>query len=298
MRLLLVLLILVTMTGCAKGLVIAVTFPSLKYDVKMIAPKDRIVSIAKPGVDPHTYQLTPHDIELLKRADVIISTAHTPFELKIRDLVRSGEIKAVLIEIPKIPGIRLRRIPGTDMINYHMPIYDPKNYEVFIKYVASVLSRINPKGRYIERANRVCEEVESIVRSCKRLNVTAVADVPPDQYAVEWLGVRVKYVLIRNPGLPVLPKDYERVVESVREGKVGLIVVTNSPGRKFLENLASRYGIPVMFIPSPLSNESFVERFKEIAREKTFIPKESPGFLLPILAIPIALRVMRCCRSS
>ncbi|MEM3892849.1 MAG: hypothetical protein QXR12_02735, partial [Thermofilum sp.] len=48
------------------GLRIAVTFPSLYEDVKaLLCEGDTVVSIAPPGVDPHEYQLSPKDVELL-----------------------------------------------------------------------------------------------------------------------------------------------------------------------------------------------------------------------------------------
>ncbi|HIP25359.1 MAG TPA: ABC transporter substrate-binding protein, partial [Archaeoglobus profundus] len=110
---LVVLLLSLLLLGSAKGLTIIVTFPNLEEDIKLVAPKDVIKSIVPVGVDPHTYQLTPDDIESLKRADVIISTAHTHFEMKIKKMVENGEIKAKLVEIPEIPGIKILKNPVT-----------------------------------------------------------------------------------------------------------------------------------------------------------------------------------------
>ena len=64
-----------------------VSFPNLAYDVGLLACEDdRIVSLAPAGSDPHEYQLTPEDVELLRRADLIISTGHVPFEARIKEL--------------------------------------------------------------------------------------------------------------------------------------------------------------------------------------------------------------------
>ena len=101
-----------------RGLYIVVTFPNLKYDVELITCKDdTVVWIAPPGVDPHSYQLTPKNVIDLKKADVIISSAHVPFELEIRDLVQRGEIKGILIEIPRIPDIKILKNPATGEFN-------------------------------------------------------------------------------------------------------------------------------------------------------------------------------------
>ncbi|MET1100861.1 MAG: zinc ABC transporter substrate-binding protein, partial [Pyrodictiaceae archaeon] len=115
-----------------KGLLIVTTFPNLVWDIKQLVCKDdRVKSIVPLGVDPHEYQLTPSDIQLLAKADIIVSTAHTPFEEDIRSLTLEGKLYATLIEIPRIPGIRILRNPVTGQPNYHMLIYDPENYKIF-----------------------------------------------------------------------------------------------------------------------------------------------------------------------
>ena len=96
------------------GLLIVVSFPNLAYDVELLACEDdTVISLAPPGMDPHDYQLTPSDVELLRRADLVISTAHAPFEVDIRRLVEEGRLSTVLVELPHVPGVRLLVNPIT-----------------------------------------------------------------------------------------------------------------------------------------------------------------------------------------
>ncbi len=280
----------------ANALNIVVTFSNLKYDVSLIAPNDTVVSIVKPGVDPHSYQLTPRDVEVLERADVIISTAHAPFEFKIEKLVRAGEIKAELVEIPKIPGIVLLRNPMTGKVNLHMPIYDPHNYEVFLRYVAKVLERLNPKGNYLSRANRVCEEVERIVRNTKKLNALAVADQPESQYAVRWLNVSVVGFLVRSPELPALPEDVKRVERELGRVQLAVVLDTKTQASEMLKRMAEERGVPVLVVPSPLEDSSVLKKLEIISKEVESLKgraKSSPGF--EAVALLVALAVGACC---
>ncbi len=280
----------------ASGLNIVVTFPNLKEDIKLIAPNDNVTSVAKPGVDPHLYQLTPNDVKMLKNADLIISTAHAPFEIEIRNLIKSGEIKAKLIEIPKIPHIKILKIPGTEIPNYHMPIYDPKNYETFLKFVANVLEEMNPRGGYIGRAVEVCRKVDEIVAKTKKLNIKAVADTPAVQYAVSWLNVTIVHLLVKAPGVPATPKDIMDVEKAMKD--VQLVVVTNdSIASKTLLRLAKEYGKPVLTIPSPIEDKSVLKKLEIISKEVSELKpsRETPGFGSIVALIAVVL--IACSRS-
>ena len=271
-RMLLPLLLLLSLLllGSAKGLTIIVTFPNLEEDVKLIAPKDVIKSIVPVGVDPHTYQLTPDDIESLKRADVIISTAHTHFEMKIKKMVENGEIKAKLIEIPEIPGIKILKNPVTNTPNYHMPIYDPENYKVFIGFVSENLYNITGDKSYKERAKEVIDEISKIVNSTRKLNVTAVADLPYTQYAVSWLNVDIKYLVMKEHGTSPTPQDLQAIENAMKSGEVKLAVITKDGPKasEILLDLAKKYEIDVLYVPSPISVKSVPDKLKEIHLEE------------------------------
>ncbi len=292
MRWILIIVGITLIVSNANGLNIVTTFSNLKDDVKLIAPNDTVLSITKPGVDPHSYQLTPNDVEVLRDADVIISTAHTPFEMKIRELVNSGEIKAKLIEIPRIPGIKILSNPVTGLPNYHMPIYDPENYKIFLKYIAEELSKLNPNGRYLERANEVCKEIDELVKKTKKFNCIAVADVPVVQYAVSWLNVSIKYLLLKEPDLPALPDDVRRVEEGIENGEVQVVVVTDSKASKILKDLAREYGIPILYVPSPMTEGSTFGKLIKISNEVKGLRverAESPSFRIGLAIVGFAV---------
>ncbi len=259
--------------SAGNGLYILVSFPNLAMDVENITcPGDRVEYIAPPGVDPHSYTLTPADRSRIMAADVVISTAHAGFEYRIRDMSRSGLLHGVLIEIPSIPGIILKRNPATGRVNLHMPIYDPHNYVVFVKYIASVFSRLNPAcaGYYGARAEAVARWVSGIVNETPRLNVSALAESPYIQYAVEWAGIRVEYLLVKEHGVPATPEDMLRIREALSKGEIGLILVSKPAASSFSQqavSLAEEYGVSTLYVPTPMSNSSIPLKLEYISGE-------------------------------
>jgi len=252
------------------GLLIVVSFPNLAYDVELLACEDdTVISLAPPGMDPHDYQLTPTDVELLRRADLVISTAHAPFEVDIRRLVEEGRLSTVLVELPHVPGVRLLVNPITGQPNYHMPIYDPGNYRAFLSYLADVMAELRPrKASYYEHARQVAlKRLDELVRTAPRLNLTAAADLPVVQYAVSWLGVELSFLMVKEHGTPATPGDLVRLEEAFSGRSVRLAVVCEpaaaSASERLLE-LAEEHQVPVLYVPSPLAPASVLEKLSTL----------------------------------
>lgn len=252
---------------------IAVTFPALKFDIELLACEgDTVVSIVPPGVDPHEYQLAPRDVEELRGCDLVVSTGHTPFEVKIAELVEKGELKAKLVEVMSIPGIRLLTNPATGAENLHWPLYDPANYLAFAEHVASVMAELRPScaQAYREKAATLKGELSSLLSRAPRLNATAVGLSPLVQYAVEWAGVKVAYLLVKEHDLPATPEDVAAAERALAKGEVSLIVSVkgeSTPLAEKAEELARRYGKPLIYVSSPLEPSSTLDKLKDTVEE-------------------------------
>jgi zinc/manganese transport system substrate-binding protein len=266
----------------SKGVIILVTFRNLADDIDQIVCKnDRVYSIVPPGVDPHTYSLSIDDVKKAKEASLVISTAHAPFELQLREKID----KSKLIEIPSIPGMRIENIVGTSTPNLHMPIYDPQNYIIFIKYVSRKLAQINTAcaQNYTARANEVIKHVEELVNKAPRLDVDAVGSTPLTQYAVEWLGVRIKALLMVSPEVGVTAESYSKIKEMLADKKVSLaVIVTKDPNKcdpltkadEVLNELAEKYGIQKLCVPAPFLPGSIPSKLKVIVTQAKRILQE------------------------
>ncbi len=284
--------------GSPKGLNLVVTFSNLKYDVDLLAcPSDSVASLVPPGVDPHDYELKPEDVNLLRDADIIVSTAHAPFERLIRDKVTSGEIRAELVEIPKL-GLKILTNPATKQPNYHMPIYDPDNYLKFMERLSGIMARKNPEcaSQYMERYDRVREKILKIKMEAPRLNLSAVAASPVAQYAIEWTGVKVRYLLIKERGVPATPPELAEIRRRALTGEIGVMVLAGNartPLNKKAVEMAEEMGIPWINVPSPLEPRSIPEKLEDVVRSLSNIGEvRSAGMIYGYIPLIITVVVM------
>lgn len=244
----------ITITG-EEGLIIITTFQNIADDVKqLICNNDSVYALVPSGIDPHDYQLTPNDYELLSKANIIVSTAHTHFELKIAELVRSGSLRSILVEIPKITGIKLLSLPNTDILNYHAITYDPDNYLIFITNLSDILITLRPTCRedYAAKLYEVKSLVNDIKERNRNISLSAVASSPLVQYAVTWLGIDIKNFVVREHGNTPLPADII-AIEGLLKNRLVNVVIVSEPGEesdRLLYDLAYKYSIPIIRVPS------------------------------------------------
>lgn len=253
------------------GLRIVVTFSNLVDDINMVkCREDRVVSILPQLVEPHDYYLTPEDVRLLKQANLIISTAHTHFELEIRELIGAGEINSVLIEVPKIPGVKIVKNPATGMDNLHMPIYDPRNYLTFMRNVTETLKRLNPSCSLIYEANYavVKAKVESLLARNTTYLLRGIATKPAAQYAVTWLGVNVTRLVIPEEGVSPTTTTILEIEDMLRTRSVEiLIVIKGDEYSDYLRSLGKQYGVPVIEIPTPFTQGSMISKLEYVVAQ-------------------------------
>ncbi|MEM2009818.1 MAG: zinc ABC transporter substrate-binding protein [Thermosphaera sp.] len=273
MRALMIALIIIGLTGLTpthadeNGLKIVSTFTSLVPDITLLTcPGDVVRGLIPNNVDPHDYALTPNDITSLKNADVIISTAHTQAELSIKELVNSGEVSSILIELTQIEGIVILSNPNTGQPNYHGILYDPLNYIAFAYNLSKTFMNLNPSKKecYVEKYLALQDTLlKNVLMHRSKYYTTAVADTPLTQYAVEWMGIRVIKLLKVEHDLDVAPSDMMKIEELVKNREVGVVVLSTPSSRisSYLEEIALENGLPVLYVESPLTNNSFVSRY-------------------------------------
>jgi zinc/manganese transport system substrate-binding protein len=251
----------------SQGLKVVVTFPFMVRDIEsLLCEDDEVRYLVPPGVDPHDYQLTYSDIEVLSKADLIVSTAHTPFEIKIREMALSKEIKATLIEVPSIPNITFLTIPNTNAINYHGVLFYGDNLAIFVKNITSILISLRSGCRdlYLSRLKATMDRIEKMpLKPLKDLK--AIVDTPALQYLASWLGAEVIQVVITEHNVPVTPRDINNVEENLRKyrGSIILMMTEDSSARGLLEELAHKYGAKLLVVPNPITSTDSVLDYLE-----------------------------------
>jgi len=240
-------------------------------DVSEMACKyDEVVSLAPSSADLHSYELRVKDVSLILCSDVVISTDHTPVEMDIKALIAGEKPMVKLIEIPAIPKIKIKVNPVTGQRNLHMPIYDPYNYEVFVRHIAEVLAELNPKckNEYAKNVVRVVNMIREILKEKPKLNVYAVGVSPATQYAVEWMNVTVTQFFIKEEGVPATSGDLMKIEREAASGVLNAVVVfrdLHTPANEQAVDLARRYGLKIISIPSPLEYLSILDKLRYIS---------------------------------
>ncbi|ASJ07058.1 metal ABC transporter solute-binding protein, Zn/Mn family [Thermococcus pacificus] len=226
-----------------------------------------VVYLIPPGADPHEYQLTPSQIELLRKADVIVTTGgHLPVEKRIAELREEGTItgEALFIEDYKANGFRYLKehwYSGKD--NPHGVWLDPTNALAIARAAERALEKADPGNAevYAEEYERFEGRVKAIADSYRALvgqNHTAVIQMPPDQYAIEWLGIKAVASIKPEEEVPAIGVD-----DLVPTAKTADLIVygIDSPDqmkRAALE-LASKSGKPAAEITVFWSDRPYTE---------------------------------------
>ncbi len=264
-----------------KPLVVTVTLGCLKTDVSSIGGSYvRVSWLIPPGVDAHEYSLRPEDVIVLVHSDVVVSTNHTHAELQVDRLFREGRLNASYIVINSIPGVKIQLNPSTGKPNYHMVIYDPNNYIVFIKHLARTLSSIDPehKSFFEGRASEIVRVVERIISETPRLSGWRIlVSSPGIQYAVGWLGANITMLLKPEEGLDVSPQTLSMVEKALEQEEINAVAVCVIPSNgefkpcsksdEYLMLLAERTGTPVIRVVWPLYPMSIPEKLEFVSRE-------------------------------
>jgi len=195
---LLIISFIIPSVSAEKPLVIASISPLAEIVKEVFSDSVEVVYIVPPGADPHQYQLTPEQIELIKKADVVVTVnGHLPAEQKMKQLKEEGTISAAVLFAEDYAKYGFRFLPERwydNKNNPHGVWLDPHNALAIAKATAEALSKRYPQKRelYEKQYEKFETKVLAIVEAYKVLaeNATAVIEMPSQQYALEWLGVK------------------------------------------------------------------------------------------------------------
>ena len=235
----------IPLTGASeeKPLVVASIAPIASIVQDAFGDAVEVVYLIPPGANPHEYQMTADQIELLRRADVIVTTGgHLPMEKKIAELKEEGTItgETLFFDDYKREGFRYlpeRWYNGKD--NPHGVWLDPYNALAMASAVEKALEKVDPVNaeRYRELYSDFEDRVETIVEAYRALveeNRTAVIQLPSNQYAIEWLGITAVASIKPEEEVPAIAVD--ELVETAR-GTDLIVYAVDSPEQ--MKNAAS-----------------------------------------------------------
>ncbi len=268
----LIILLFITLTSEVSGetqrpLVVTTIAPLAGIIKDAFGDSVEVVYIIPPGADPHEYQLTTSQIELLHKADVIVTTGgHLPVEKKIAELYKEGVItgKPLFVDDYKRNGFRyLKEHWYNEKNNPHGVWVDPYNALSIAKSAEEALIERDPgnKNLYQEEYRSFKERVLAIVQSYRALvqeNFTAVIQMPPDQYAIEWLGIKAVASIKPEEEVPAIGVD--SLVKTTM--KTSMVVYTRESSEQLknaARELASKSGRPSVEVSVFWSDQPYTE---------------------------------------
>jgi len=207
---------------------IIVSFPAYDVILQEAFPNAEVVLLTKGAGDPHEYQFTAGDLQLLRglgERDVVVLTMHAPFELKIAELARKGEIKARIIDVTQFQQY-LRYENGA--LNPHDHGIYPPNVFKLVEAVSGATG-LQPSAEFIKKLR------ELNATYCCRFGGKAVAITPAAQYLLHWLGFRDVVVLVKEPGVPPSAEDLQKALQYVKEGAPAVAAVVRGEALRIVQ---------------------------------------------------------------
>ncbi|WP_297469654.1 zinc ABC transporter substrate-binding protein [Thermococcus sp.] len=250
-----------------KSVTVVATIAPIASIVQEAFPGVNVEVIVPPGVDPHDYQLTAQQVELLSRAGVIVTTGgHLPVEKRIAELEKEGTItgKALFVgDYMKYGFHYAKEYWYHNKDNPHGVWLDPYNAIAIAEATEKALIEVDPANAqtYQRDFEKFRERVLAIVKAYKSLaskNATAVIQMPPDEYALDWLGIKAIASIKPEEEVPAVGVD-ELLPQAERSSLI--VYGSDSPEqlKKASIELAQKSGKPLAEITVFWSSGNYTE---------------------------------------
>ncbi len=209
------------------------------------------VSIVPIGGDPHIYEPTPGDVQLLNKADLILQNGLT-FEGWISDLIKNSGSKASVVTITE--GIEpIRSEMHQNAVDPHAWM-DPVNGKMYAQNIHAALLKLLPEHqeeiqlrfeKYLEQLEQLDQYVSdqiSRIDSSKRILITSHDAF---QYYGRRYGLRLESVLGTSTDADVKTSDMVRLNEVIRNTKVPAVFIESTINPKLINQVASDNNIVI-----------------------------------------------------
>ncbi|AEC52067.1 hypothetical protein PNA2_1151 [Pyrococcus sp. NA2] len=284
---------------------VVVSLPSIASIIQeALGESVEVVYLVPPGVEPHQYQLSPEQVSLLRRADVIVTTGHLPAELKIEELKKSGEIRGVVLGIKDYESFGFRYLPERwyeGKSNPHGIWLDPKNALAIAKATEQSLVHLYPE--LSEELNERIKIFETKIRAIEMAYAgilkgkKAVVELPSQQYALEWLGIEVIESIKPEAEIPA------KSVDSLASVGADLVVYDEATPENLKDaskKLSERLGIPIANVTvlwvgknySQILVENARSIVKAMSKGKVTVVRESGGGVVKYSLVSLVVGVV------
>ena len=277
--------VMVTAPGRAEPLrIVASTSDLAAVAREMVGPSVQVDVICRPDQDPHSFDILPRQVMLVKQADVYLKVG-VALDPWADDLIRAAE-NPRLVVIDCSHGIEIiRDAPGADETGEHThpagnPHYwlGPANLARIAGNIRDGLLLADPAASaqltescetLAARADSALARWREILAPCRGSGIVT-AHASWDYFARDF-GLRVAGVVSRVPDAEPSPAHLARLEEIIRGGGAGVFLKEPFTSDRIPWVLARDTGIQVMAAPSsvgamPQSTDVW-SHFEYLARE-------------------------------
>lgn len=229
------------------GLPLVVTSASIFADMtSMVAGGHvRIQSVVPIGGDPHIYEPTPEDVQLVSRADLVLVNGLT-FEGWMRELIENSGTRAETVTITE--GI------GTIESEEYANSSDPhawmtaKNGLTYVKNIRDALIKLDPFNRKVYEFNagvylKQLEDLDQLIfeqiASIPAENRVLITSHDAFRYFGRHYGIQVEAALGTSTDAEVQTDDVNRLTTIIRETGVPAIFVESTINPKLIRQIAT-----------------------------------------------------------
>lgn len=208
-------------------------------------------TIVPIGGDPHIYEPTPGDVQLIVKADVILQNGFT-FEGWISELIKNSGTKATVVTITEgvSPIVSKKHQNATDPHAW----MDPLNGMIYAQNIRNAIRVILPGHTEKINANfetyvKQLEELDIYIRerinlvdTSKRILITSHDSF---HYYGNRYGVRLESVLGTSTDADVRTSDLIRLNEIIQKNQIPVVFIESTINPKLLEQVAADNKIKV-----------------------------------------------------
>jgi len=237
---------------------LVVTTTQLKDLVSKIT-KNRfnIISLMKPGIDPHTYKPTSRDILALTKADLVIYHGMM-LEGRLSELLEKAEQQGIQtynatssLKNPRI--IFHGDIKKNPQVDPHV-WFDPEIWTTVAENFTKMICLFDPEGKsgYINNLLSFTREIEEVQKwTIKKISTipTSKRTLVTSHDAYSYFGRSFGFEVVALQGISTLLEsglgDRAKVVDLIKEQNIPAVFIESSVNPKALNEIAKECGVSV-----------------------------------------------------
>ena len=205
----------------------------------------RVESIVPIGGDPHIYEPTPSNVQLVSRADLVLVNGLT-FEGWINELVENSGTSAETVTITEGIGA----ITSAEYANSSDPHawMTARNGMTYVRNIRDALNRLDPAnkevydfnaGIYLQQLEDLDKEIFARIATIPESRRVLITSHDAFRYYGRYYGIRVEAAMGTSTDAQVQTDDVNRLTRIIRESGVPAIFVESTINPKLIRQLAT-----------------------------------------------------------